>query len=48
MEEDLHNLQSSIGEVNGDRSNFRYSQFTNEFTRHGQCQTAVDFKDRKF
>jgi len=28
---DLHNLQPSIGEVNGDRSNYRYSQFTKTF-----------------
>ena len=48
MEGDLHNLQPAIGEVNGDRSNYRYSQFTKEFTQYGQCQTAVDFKERKF
>ena len=28
---DLHNLQPSIDEVNGDRSNYRYSQFTKTF-----------------
>ncbi|MCX8649713.1 endonuclease [Gilliamella sp. B2776] len=48
MEGDLHNLQPSIGEVNGDRSNYRYSQFTKEFTQYGKCKSAVDFKDRKF
>lgn len=48
MEGDLHNLQPSIGEVNGDRSNYRYSQFTNAFTQYGQCKSAVDFKNRKF
>ena len=48
MEGDLHNLQPAIGEVNGDRSNYRYSQFTKEFTQYGQCQSAVDFKNRKF
>ena len=48
MEGDLHNLQPAIGEVNGDRSNYRYSQFTKEFTQYGQCQSAVDFKERKF
>jgi endonuclease I len=48
MEGDLHNLQPAIGEVNGDRSNYRYSQFTNTFNQYGQCKTAVDFKARKF
>ena len=48
MEGDLHNLQPAIGEVNGDRSNFRYSQFTKEFTQYGECRSAVDFKERKF
>ncbi|WP_141670882.1 endonuclease [Gilliamella sp. wkB178] len=48
MEGDMYNLQPSIGEVNDDRYNFRYSQFTNEFTQYGQCKTTIDFKDRKF
>ena len=48
MEGDLHNLQPAIGEVNGDRSNYRYSQFTKEFNQYGQCQSAVDFKARIF
>ena len=45
---DLHNLQPSIDEVNGDRSNYRYSQFTKTFNQYGQCKTAVDFKQRQF
>lgn len=48
MAGDMHNLQPAIGEVNGDRSNYRYSQFTNQFNQYGQCQSAVDFKARKF
>ena len=48
MEEDLYNLQPSIDEVNGDRSNYRYSQFTKTFNQYGQCKTAVDFKQRQF
>jgi deoxyribonuclease I len=48
IEGDMHNLQPAIGEVNGDRSNYRYSQFTNTFEQYGQCKTAVDFKERKF
>ena len=46
MEGDLHNLQPAIGEVNGDRSNFGYSLFTNTFKQYGQCQMAIDFKNR--
>lgn len=48
MEGDLHNLQPSIGEVNGDRSNYRYSLFTKEFNQYGQCQSVVNFKAHKF
>lgn len=48
MEGDLHNLQPSIGEVNGDRSNYGYSQFTKTYNQYGQCPSAVDFKSRKF
>ncbi|MWN30856.1 endonuclease [Gilliamella sp. Pra-s60] len=48
IEGDMHNLQPAIGEVNGDRSNYRYSQFTKEFNQYGQCKSAVDFKARIF
>ena len=48
MEGDMHNLQPAIGEVNGDRSNYRYSQFTKKFSQYGQCKVATDFKSRKF
>ncbi|WP_392564300.1 endonuclease [Orbus wheelerorum] len=48
MEGDMHNLQPSIGEVNGDRSNYSYSLFTKIFNQYGQCQSAVDFKYRQF
>lgn len=48
MEGDMHNLQPSIGEVNGDRSNYGYTLFTQTFNQYGQCQTAVDFKARRF
>lgn len=48
MEGDMHNLQPSIGEVNGDRSNYSYTLFTKKFNQYGQCQTAVNFKHRQF
>lgn len=49
MEGDLHNLLPSIGEVNGDRSNFMFSQWTNSpEPMYGSCLSVVDFKGRKF
>lgn len=48
MEGDIHNLQPSIGEINNDRSNYQYSQFTKEFFQYGLCKSAVDFKGRRF
>ncbi|OWT77079.1 MULTISPECIES: endonuclease [unclassified Achromobacter] len=46
-EGDLVNLVPSVGEVNGDRQNFPYSQWTSgKVSMYGQCQTAVDFKNR--
>lgn len=49
MEGDLHNLLPSIGEVNGDRSNFMYSQWTNSpEPMYGACLSIVDFKAKKF
>lgn len=48
MEGDLHNLYPAIGEVNGDRSNFMYSQWTNTpEPMYGKCRTIVDFKQKK-
>jgi len=47
MEADLHNLVPAIGEVNGDRSNFRFSQWNgNKGANYGQCAFKVDFKSR--
>ncbi|HOG68097.1 MAG TPA: endonuclease, partial [Fibrobacteraceae bacterium] len=48
MEGDLHNLYPAIGEVNGDRSNFMFSQWTNEpEPMYGKCSTIVDFELKK-
>ncbi|MBC7006164.1 endonuclease [Photobacterium sp. BZF1] len=46
MEADMHNLTPSIGEVNGDRSNFNFSQFNASASQYGQCDFKVDFKSR--
>ena len=47
MEADLHNLVPAIGEVNGDRSNFRFSDWGGKASQYGQCTMIVDFKGRK-
>ncbi|WP_162599160.1 endonuclease [Shewanella algidipiscicola] len=47
MESDLHNLVPAIGEVNGDRSNYRFSQWNATPEQYGQCAMVVDFKSRK-
>jgi deoxyribonuclease-1 len=47
MEADLHNLRPAIGEINGDRSNFRFATLEGEERRYGSCDFEVDFKGRK-
>jgi deoxyribonuclease-1 len=47
MEGDMHNLVPSIGEVNGDRSNYSFSEWNGIPTQYGQCDILVDFKARK-
>ncbi len=47
MESDMHNLVPAIGEVNGDRSNFRFSQWNAKADQYGQCDMVIDFKNRQ-
>ena len=48
MEADLHNLTPAIGEVNGDRSNYNFSQWNGmDGVSYGQCEMQVNFKQRK-
>lgn len=44
MEGDMMNLVPAIGEVNGDRSNFKYGMIEGEPRIYGQCDFEVDFK----
>ena len=44
----LHNLAPAIGEMNGNRSNYRFAQLPFDAYQYGQCQAKVDFKARKF
>jgi deoxyribonuclease-1 len=46
MESDMHNLQPAVGEVNGDRANFIYSQWNGGEGQYGQCDMKVDFKEK--
>jgi len=47
MEADLHNLVPTVGEVNGDRSNFSFAMLEGEARVYGSCDMEVDFKARK-
>lgn len=47
IESDLHNLQPAIGEVNGDRGNFMYSQWNGSERQYGQCEMKIDFKNKQ-
>ncbi|MCL6418134.1 endonuclease [Aestuariirhabdus sp. Z083] len=47
MEADLHNLVPAIGEINGDRSNYRFSLLGKRPKLYGACDFKVDFKARK-
>ena len=46
MEADLHNLVPAIGELNGDRSNFKMGLIIGEPRAYGRCDFEVDFKLR--
>lgn len=46
MEADLFNMYPSVGEVNGDRSNYQYGMVTGVAPQYGACTTKVDFKER--
>ncbi|PHM47383.1 endonuclease [Xenorhabdus miraniensis] len=49
IESDIHNLAPSIGEVNGDRSNFAYGMVArNTPNMYGACSSKVDFQSRLF
>jgi len=45
-EADMMNLVPTIGEVNGDRSNYRFGMLEGEKRRYGACDFEVDFKQR--
>ena len=46
MEADMHNLTTSVGEVNADRSNYRFGVLPTAPRQHGACDFRVDFANR--
>lgn len=46
MEGDMHNLAPSVGEVNADRSNFRFGVIPGEQNQYGACRFEVNSKLR--
>ena len=46
IESDLHNLVPAIGEINGDRSNFSFSNIAGEERIYGKCDFEIDFKNK--
>jgi deoxyribonuclease-1 len=48
MEGDMHNLVPAVGEVNGDRSNFKYGMIEGESRVYGACDAELDFKAKRF
>lgn len=47
MEGDLHNLYPAVGEVNGDRGNFQFTDWNGTLTQYGKCDMVVDFKGKR-
>lgn len=46
IEADMHNLVPAIGEVNADRSNFRFDEIAGSPGDYGSCQFEVDTRQR--
>ena len=46
MEADINNLAPAIGEINADRSNYRFGMLSENATQSGRCEVKVNFKQR--
>jgi len=46
MEADIVNLAPAIGEINEDRSNFRFGVLPQTKAKYGACDVKIDFKQR--
>jgi len=47
MQADMHNLFPAVGELNADRSNFRFDFEAGKSGQYGQCEFNVDFKVKR-
>ena len=47
MEADMHNLVPAIGEINGDRSNFKFAMIEGEKRAYGKVNVEIAFGSRK-
>ncbi len=47
MQADMHNLFPAIGELNADRSNFRFDFEMAQPSKYGKCKFDVNFKQRR-
>lgn len=47
MAADMHNLVPAVGEVNGDRSNYKFGIIAGEKRSYGKCDVEVDFKAKR-
>ncbi len=47
MEADMHNLVPAIGEINGDRSNFKYGMIEGEKRVYGKVNMEIDFNSKR-
>lgn len=46
MEADMHNLVPAIGELNGDRSNYKFGMIEGEHRKYGAVDFEIDFKHK--
>ncbi len=46
MEADINNLAPAIGEINADRSNYRFGMLAQNANQYGRCEVKVNFKQR--
>ncbi len=46
MESDMHNLVPAIGEINNDKSNFRFGEKLPKKGQYGNCELKIDFENR--
>jgi deoxyribonuclease-1 len=46
MEADMHNLVPAIGEINNDKSNFRFGEKLPKKGQYGNCEIEIDSKNK--